>query len=151
MRKKFALLMAAFILTISTSFANLKDSRVPESVISEFSQHFYQAQNVNWEKIDNYYKVTFNLLGKTLFAFYTEDKDLMGIANYITAASLPVSLQSVIKNSYGEYWITDLFKFCINEETGYSVTLENADQKIILRSDAGQKWHIYKTVKKSES
>ena len=139
--------MAAFFLTITATYANKNDGNVPQSVISEFSHNFYLARNVKWEKIDNYYEVIFSQSGRTWFAFYSEDSDLMGIASYILSDSLPVSLGSDLKTSYSNYWISDLFKYSIKDGPGYFVTLENADQKIMLKSDDGQRWHLYKTIK----
>jgi hypothetical protein len=83
MKKKFLIGIAAFILTISSTYANKIGSNIPEAVVSEFSQNFNQAQNVKWEIIGDYYKVTFNQLGSTLYAFYSENSDLMGTANYL--------------------------------------------------------------------
>ncbi len=145
MKKKFLILIAAFILTITSSFANKIDSNVPEAVVSEFSYVFYNAQNVKWEKIDDYYKVSFSQFGTTLFAFYSKDNELMGIANYILSEELPVSLESAIKKKYSDYWISDLFKYSINDKPGYFVALENADYKIMLKSDNAQNWYLYKT------
>jgi hypothetical protein len=148
MKKRFAILTAACMIMATSSYALKTVNPVPQSVMSEFSHHFYQAQNVKWEKIDNYYEVTFNQSGRTLFAFYSEDKDFMGIANYVNPTSLPVSLLSDVKKNYGNYWISDLFKYSVNEEAGYFITIENADQTIMLKSDMSQKWHLYKVTKK---
>jgi hypothetical protein len=147
MKKRCIILMAAILFTITTTYANTRDGGVPESVVAEFSHTFYQARNAKWEKIDNYYEVTFNQFGTTLFAFYSEDSDFMGIAGYILSDKLPVSLISDLKTKYGNYWITDLFRYNVNETAGYCVTLENGDQKIMLKSDEGQKWYIYKAFK----
>jgi hypothetical protein len=147
MKKRFIILMAAFLFTITATYANKNDGGVPESVVTEFSHSFDHARNAKWEKIDNYYEVTFSQFGMTLFAFYSEDSDFMGIASYILSDKLPVSLISDLKTKYGNFWITDLFRYSINEKAGYCVTLENGDQKIMLKSDEGQKWYIYKAFK----
>jgi hypothetical protein len=84
-----------------------------------------------------------------LFAFYTEDADFMGIANNMLSDRLPASLRSKIKKNYPGYWITDLFKFHIeNDQQGYFIALENADKKTMLKSDGYQQWRLYKTIKK---
>lgn len=148
MKKRIIIIAVFFILAITGSYAKSNDSRVPESVTSEFNIYFANARNVNWEKIGSYYKASFSEFGLTLFAFYTEDADFMGIANYELSERLPVSLQSEIKKNYGGYWITDLFRFSINDKPGYFIELENADQKIMLKSEGYQKWYLYKTIKK---
>jgi hypothetical protein len=149
MKKKFVILMAACLLTIASTFANTSGGVVPQSIMSDFSSHFYQARNVKWEKMDSYYEVTFNQFGTTLFAFYSEDADFMGIANYILSNKLPEALSSELKTKYGNYWVSDLFRYLVNDQPGYCVTLENGDQKIMLKSDGGQKWNLYKSIEKN--
>ena len=147
MKKRLVILMTAILFSITASYAKSNDGGVPEAVASEFSHSFYHASNAKWEKVDNYYEVTFSQFGTTLFAFYSEDSDFMGIASYILSDKLPVSLISDLKTKYGNYWISDLFRYSINEKAGYCVTLENGDQKLMLKSDEGQKWYVYKAFK----
>jgi hypothetical protein len=149
MKKRIIILMAACILSFSFTFADTRGTEIPQPIVSDFSSHFYHAQNVKWSKMDCYYEVTFNQFGTTLFAFYTEDADFMGIANYIPTDSLPGSLSSELKTKYDNYWISDLFRYLVNDQPGYCVTIENGDQKIMLKSDGSQKWNLYKSVKKS--
>lgn len=145
MKKIILTLMTAFFLTISASYAANKEGNVPQYVESAFNSNFNFAKNVQWQKMDNYYEVIFNQHGRTLFAFYSEDADLMGIANYILSDRLPVSLKADLNTKYSNYWISDLFTYSINDKPGYVVTLENADQKIMLKSNNGKTWHLYRS------
>jgi hypothetical protein len=145
MKKIILTLMTAFFLTISAGYAAKKDGNVPQYVESAFNSNFNFAKNVQWQKMDNYYEVIFNQHGRTLFAFYSEDADFMGIANYILSDRLPVTLKSDLKAKYDNYWISDLFTYSINDKPGYVITLENADQKIMLKSDNGKTWHLYRS------
>lgn len=147
MKKIILTLMTAFVLTITIGYAAKKDGNVPQYVESAFNSNFNFAKNVQWQKMDNYYEVIFNQHGRTLFAFYSEDADFMGIANYILSDKLPVTLKADLKTKYSNYWISDLFTYSINDKPGYVVTLENADQKIMLKSDNGKTWHLYRDVK----
>jgi hypothetical protein len=149
MKKKIAMLMTAFILTLSVSFANGYNSEIPEVITANFNKHFKEAKNVSWEKMDAYYKASFDMNGAKLFVFYSEDADFMGIAHNLLSDKLPMMLQAGIKMNYPGYWITDLFEFSVKHEPGYSVTLENADQKIILKSDNLSSWNIYKKINKN--
>ena len=149
MKRKFVILMTAFLLSMASTFAKTSDGGVPSSIVSDFSSHFYHAQNVKWDKIDSYYEVTFNQFGTTLFAFYTEDADFMGIGNYILSNKLPESLSAELKTKYSRYWVSDLFRYLVNDQPGYCITIENGDQKIMLKSEGGQSWNLYKSIKKS--
>lgn len=148
MKKRIVILAALFILGFTASYAKANDGPIPAPVASEFGIHFSNARNVKWEQIGSYYRVSFDELGTTLFAFYTEDADFMGIANYELSDKLPAALKSEIKNKYGDYWITDLFRYSIKDAPGYFIELENADRKIMLKSDGYQKWYTYKTFRK---
>jgi hypothetical protein len=148
MKKRILILIASVILIFSTSFAKGNDGKVPENVVSEFTQNFTFASNVNWEMVAGYYKASFNVHDKTLFAFYTEDADFMGIAINVPSDKLPVSLLYKLKTHYSNYWITDLFKYEINNTPGYFVTMENADQIIRLKAEGNQGWQFYSAVRK---
>jgi len=147
MKKIILTLISAFVLTITVGYAANKDGNIPQYVESAFNSNFNFAKNVQWQKMDNYYEVIFNQHGRTLFAFYSEDADFMGIANYILSDRLPVTLKSDLKTKYTNYWISDLFTYSINDKPGYVVTLENADQKIMLKSDNGKTWHLYRSLR----
>lgn len=149
MKKRFVIIMAACLLTVASSYARVSDGRIPQSIVSDFSNHFYQASNVKWEKMDSYYEVTFSQFGTTLFAFYSEDADFMGIANYMLSNKLPETLSTELKTKYNKYWISDLFRYLVNDQPGYCVTIENGDQKIMLKSEGGQSWQLYKSLKKN--
>ncbi len=146
MKKRLIILTAALFLTITSTFASKNDGDIPSFVVSEFNHSFNHARNVQWQKMDNYYEVIFNQMGRTMFAFYSEDADFMGLANYILSDKLPEILKSDLKTRYSNYWISDLFTYSISEKPGYVVTLENADQKIMLKSDNGKTWHLYRVM-----
>ena len=149
MKKKFLILMASLIFLFSVSFANGNTNYIPSSIRSEFNHDFSYASNVNWESINGYYKVSFEDQGKTRYAFYTADAEFMGIASYILSDNLPVSLQNALKENYNGYWITDLFHVYVNNEPAYFITLQNADQKIMLRGEENRDWSYYSVEKKN--
>jgi hypothetical protein len=149
MKKKILMLVASFILIFSASYAKGNNNPVPVKVSAVFSSDFSYANNVHWEVMDGYYKVSFSEHGTTLYAFYTVDGEFMGLATYLSTDRLPVALQSVIKDKYSGYWITDLFHFNINNTQGYFITLENADRKVMLKAEENRSWSFYAEVKKS--
>ena len=82
-------------------------------------------------------------------AYYSIDGDLMGLTRYISPADLPLVLQSDLKKNYSEFWMTDLFEVAKDDGTAYYITLEDADQKIVLKGTGGKRWENYKKVKKA--
>lgn len=149
MKKKILIVFASLMLLFSASYAEGNNTPVPEKVSFVFASDFSYANNVHWELIDGYYKASFDEHGATLYAFYTADGEFMGVATYLRSDRLPVALQSVLKEKYTGYWITDLFQFNVNNTPGYLITLENADRKILLKAEENRNWSFYSEVKKS--
>jgi hypothetical protein len=73
----------------------------------------------------------------------------MGATRYISSFQLPLNLQSSLRKSYSNYWISDLFELANHDGTGYYVTLETADVKIILKSTDGSNWSVYEKTQKA--
>jgi len=53
-----------------------------------------------------------------------------------------------LKRNYAAFWIPELFEVVNDEGDYYYVTLENADEKLILKAKANRSWRLYKRVAK---
>src|SRR5947209_20251136 len=113
MKKKIITLAMAFVLIANVLFANTGKSSVPELVVSAFCQAFSHAKNVSWENFGNYFKVTFWQKGKTIYAFYSENGEFIGVAKNVLSDKLPALLRMEIKNRFQDYWITDLSEYWV--------------------------------------
>jgi hypothetical protein len=147
--KKLAVLLAVSLLLFTAStYARTTDPTVPESINTEFSRDFSQAKDVKWDIGNQFFKATFDLQGRVVFAFYTDDADLIGIATNLRSDWLPRNLSAQIKKSYANYWITDLFKYKTGNEDGFVITLENSDKVVILKSEDAKEWNVYHVTNK---
>jgi hypothetical protein len=149
---KKIMIVAAFTmfgLAGSAYAAALKSNPVPAPVEVQFSRQFAHAMDVRWEEGKNFFKATFEDWGRTLFAFYAGNGDLMGVATNLSSSTLPEKLQTQIKRSYSGYWITDLFGYHNQAEKGFVITLENADKVVVLKAVGDGGWNVYKTTVKS--
>jgi hypothetical protein len=149
MKKKILILTTSLVLTLFASYAKSNDGKIPKYMSSVFASDFSQAKNINWETYNGFYKASFMDMGITLYAFYTPDAEFMGLATNLPANKLPVALQTIVKEKYEGYWITDLFQYTVNSTPGFFITIENADRKIMLKAEAGENWSLYSEVKKS--
>ena len=147
MKKFFLSLITTAFITLS-SFANTV-AEVNQTVIKSFQKEFNNASNVEWTLVNGLNKATFTLNGNVLFAFYTNSGERIALTRNLTSDQLPIVLTSDLKKNYEGYWITDLFEIATDNQTSYYVTLENADQKIILESVGVQGWQSYKKEKKN--
>ncbi|MBS1668668.1 MAG: hypothetical protein JST58_14920 [Bacteroidetes bacterium] len=148
MKSKITMLFIAFAFTLSTSFANDGHTEVPSAINHNFSSHFVGAKNISWNKVGGLYQANFEIDGANLFAFFSSDAHFIGVMHNILSDRLPLLLQADLKTNYQGYWITNLCEYAMHHEPGYRITLENADQKIILKSDNLSDWQLLETINK---
>jgi hypothetical protein len=146
---KKIMMVLALVLTVGTSFAFTGEEAVSKQAINAFKKEFAGATEAAWTVGSNFYKVTFTLNDQKLFAYYNTQGDFLAVTRYISSLQLPLSLQTSLKRSYNNYWITDLFEVAKNDGTNYYVTLETADTKIVLKSADGSDWAVYQKSKKA--
>jgi hypothetical protein len=146
---KNKILIAAFVLftSIGSAFANGKEE-VNERIIKSFQKEFAGAQNVQWVTTKDFVKVTFTLNDQVVYAFYEQSGELLGVTRNIVSTQLPLSLLTDLKKNYNAYWITDLFEMAANKENVYYITLENSDQKLVLKANASTGWQVHSREKK---
>ena len=145
--KKITMILA-LVLTISTSFAFTGKETINKQALYAFKTEFAGATDAAWTVGSDFYKVTFTMNEQKLFAYYDMSGEFMAVTHYISSFQLPLYLQSSLKKSYGNYWISDLFKIANHDETSYYVTIETADSKIVLKSDDGRNWAVFQKSEK---
>ena len=138
----FGLLLAA---AVSNAYPSEK---VSPKVLASFKSEFSNATEVQWETGNNYFRASFSMNEQKVFAYYDLEGHLLSIGRYISSFQLPVTLFSNLKNTYTNYWISDLFEISNSEGLHYYVTLETADTKLVLRSSNGGDWSQYNKSKK---
>ncbi len=67
----------------------------------------------------------------------------------ILSSELPAALQSEIRTAYAGYWITELTEEGKDKHTRYQLTLENADQVVILKAEKEENWSVVSTIVKA--
>jgi hypothetical protein len=146
-KMKKIITILALVLTASTSFAFKGPESVNSQALSTFSSDYAGATNATWTITKDFYQVTFTMDGQTLFAYYNKAGEFMAVTHNISSVQLPTSLEKSLKKTIGNRWISDLFEVTHDDETSWYVTLESADQKVVLKS-AGGKWRIYQTIER---
>jgi len=147
MKKK--IVGAAIMLMIITSAAFAGDVEIANpKVITSFQKEFVKASDVQWAKTNGFYKATFKINDFIMCALYSEDGSLAGAYRSIVSSQLPIGLQTELKNQFSDYWITDLNEYSNNDDAGYYVSLENADQVMIMKSTNTTDWQVVRKIKK---
>jgi hypothetical protein len=141
--RKFALMAALFLTVgIGSSFAAPTENG-NDIVIASFHKEFRTANVLQVETKKDYTKVTFNLNGIVMFAYYSENGDLIAVVRNILSNQLPIRLLMDLKQNHADCWITDLFEIDSNGQTVYFVSLENSEVKMTLRSGNNSSWDTY--------
>lgn len=136
-------------IALSTLCSLAMEVEVSSKVLDAFKTEFSGAKEVSWTAGENFYKASFVYNDQYVFAFFSTEGEMLGMTRYISSVDLPMSLQTGLKRNYGSYWISDLFEVSNNEGTGYYITVENADAKVVLKSNATGGWTQYSKTTKS--
>ena len=148
MKHRILTLALLLSLSISNIFANTNEDVVNAKAANSFKKEFSQAKDVKWENSKQYVKATFKLDDQVMIAYYTNAGELLGITRNLTASQLPINLMTEIRKNHKNAWITDLFEVTTNDETNYYITLEDADQTVVLKSVGSYGWATFKKEKK---
>lgn len=133
--------IAALILTMSTtrSLAG-PDHGISSQLRTAFQKDFNKAELVDYTSSKDYTRLTLKVNDMIVFAYYSENGELLATTRNITSTQLPLPLLLDLKKHYGNCWITDLFEMNNGEHSNYYITMENADTKINLRSIDNNSW-----------
>lgn len=149
MKKSILILTIAVLSFAGSAFAGSRGPAIPGRVTDQFSNQFAKATDVQWETGKDFFKATFEEWGRTLFAFYAFNGDLMGVASNLSPAGLPEHLKAQLHREYAGYWITDLFGYGNQDERGMVVTIENPDRIVVLKALGKGNWTVYRTTLKN--
>ena len=155
-----AKLTIAFALTLSSIVSNsfaattntAKAAPVEEvrgEIKASFRKDFQDAQLISTDVRKSYTKLTFKMNNSVMFAFYSENGQLLAVTRNILSNQLPIGLQVEVKNKYEGYWISELFEISGQEQNCYYMTLENGDSKIVLRSVGSENWEVFQKTEKN--
>ena len=145
--------MKKIILTIAIAFSSVlafaNETKVSTAVLNAFNREFASAKEVSWTSSSSFFKVSFVYNEQHLTAFYSFEVKMMAMARNISSLDLPLNLQKSLMENYSGRWISELFELSNAEGTSYYITLEQADSKIILKSENGSEWSVYKKSSKA--
>ena len=147
---KKTILTIGTMLTIAFTSVFANDNRTTtRDAETSFKNNFANAKSVVWSKQKDYVKATFTLNNEVMVAFYRSNGDLIAVTRNILSDQLPVNLMASIKKNYSDRWVSDLFEVSTDDQTTYYITLENADERIVLKSGEFDSWSVYSRTKKS--
>jgi hypothetical protein len=149
MNKIILSIATVLMMGLSAFAAKTDETDVNQLAVKSFHKDFVNAKNIKWEQKTGYVKVEFTMNDQVLYAYYNNDGQMTAVVRNIVSDQLPISLLTTLKRDYSGFWIPDLFEIAADDQTTYYVTLENADKKIVLRSNGIDSWEVYSKTRKT--
>ena len=141
-------ILLTFLGSFFTKTSLAASNNIAPQVVKAFETTFTDAKDIVWTINSNFYKVDFILNGQAVTAFYNQEGELTAVTRNISSLQLPFMLQTEIKKDYSSYWITNLFELSNENGTEYYITLEDANNKVVLKSIENAEWSTYSKTKK---
>jgi hypothetical protein len=148
MKKRILTLSLLLITAISYSFADNIEKMNNRLVAASFQKDFSEASQVKWETSKAFIKASFHQNGQAMFAYYSQQGELIAVSRYLSPSDLPINQFNSLKKDYSSFWVSDLFEINADSETAYYVTVQNADYTIVLKSTGSNSWEVYEKKKK---
>ncbi|HEX2607886.1 MAG TPA: hypothetical protein VHK91_10925 [Flavisolibacter sp.] len=120
---------------------------IPFATIQSFQKKFSNAKEVSWSESRELYKADFLLNGQYVSAYFTADGNFFAAAKKIVSTQLPFLLSAELKEKFADYWISDLMEVSTEDGVTYYVTLEDADNRVVLQS-FGRSWSNFQKFNK---
>jgi hypothetical protein len=143
--------IAALALTLGTSnaFATTNAFSGPSHEINgqvrtAFQKDFNKAELVDYTSSKDYTRLTLKVNDMIVFAYYSENGDLLAVTRNIKSTQLPLPLLMDLKKNYAGYWITDLFEMSTGNQSSYYMTMENGNTRANLKSFNNDSWETLK-------
>ena len=149
MKKRIFALATLLTLICSATFAATTNDYVNQKVLAAFTAQFASAKTVSWNKTNTYLKATFTMNDQSMFAYFLESGELVGISRNIKTNQLPINLETSLNDYKVKGWIIELFEFASESNTNYFATIENANEKLLIKSLGDNSWIVYKKIKKN--
>jgi hypothetical protein len=148
MKKRIVTTAMFLVIGFVSAFANSAYKPSDDHTIASFKRDFSNAKEVSWQQQKGYNVASFSLNGVVMTAYYDNRAGLVAVVHHVLADNLPIYLLKDLKNNYGQYWVADLYEEATPRESHYRVTLENADQIIVLNSVNSREWKVQSVIAK---
>jgi hypothetical protein len=141
--KLIAIAALVFTMGSSSSFAGPAHG-LNGQVSSAFQKDFKKAELMDYNSNKDYTRLTLKVNDMIVFAYYSENGELLAVTRNIRSTQLPLPLLLDLRKNYAGYWISELFELSTGDQTSYYMTVENANTKLNLRTVNNDGWETFK-------
>ena len=148
MKKLATILTAAAMFFTVSAFAARTDD-VPAKVKAALEKSFANASNVNWQKSDELYNVTFTWDSYNVKATYNAEGNLLSMSRELGFTQLPLKVTMAITAKYKGYNVVgNVMEVISDDVTLYHLTIANDKETITLSSSIIGELDVENRVKK---
>jgi hypothetical protein len=127
----------SMLLTAGLSVVSAANDPQPDQqVLDLFKKEFTAAQNVTWEKQDEYDKATFMLAGCRAVAYFNAAGELEGSVRDLFFNQLPLAVMTAVDKKYAGAEYYEVREVTNAEGTSYRLKLELNNKKYKVKVDA---------------
>ena len=132
-------MISVFFLLLSTGLTTVFANETIEPsqlVLNQFKKEFSTAENVKWDKQDDYDKATFVLMGRRVIAYFNSLGQLEGCMRDIFFDQLPLAVMTAIDKRFAAAEVTDVSEISNGEGTSYRIRLYSKNKKYSVKVGA---------------
>lgn len=104
-----------------------------QQVLDGFKKEFSSAQNVTWDKQDEFDKATFVLAGRRVIAYFSNEGNLEGCIRDIFFDQLPLAVMTAVDRRFTNAVVLEVREITNAEGTSYRIYLESKERKYRVR------------------
>ncbi|GAA0529181.1 hypothetical protein [Chitinophaga japonensis] len=154
MKKMFLMLCVAAALTggsiVQASAAHITETEATARLKEALNRSFANVTKVRWYTDDHKIFTAKFLAGENLVtAYFNAEGTLLSTRRYITEDQLPLAVITRIQKRYPDTWIRTAVEFDAGNVTTYYVTLEGAENWVVVKSDSNGQLSVYQKLKKA--
>lgn len=132
-------IMLAGTAGISGCDSNWYKTDVPEAVEQSFVSMHPTAERVEWDEVQGFYEVEFEISTRERSAVFSADGTLMKYTEEIQDQYLPAAALAYLQEKYADHQIDEVHRVLQNQKTFFKVELEHQqDEVVLLFSEKGQ-------------
>lgn len=152
MMKKL-ILMAISIAALAPAVFAGAEPGVNKSIANAFRQEFGDATSVTWKKVEseNVYIGQFVKDGTRKEAFFDQNGKLIGEGEYISPASLPLTVQRMAAKEYSKYKLIAAYEFYKTDSSVpvYALSIRNNKEILQLRLNESNELSVVKRIREN--
>ncbi len=118
---------------------SIKEKDLPSVVKNGFKTRFSETVDADWEKLNNHYKVEFEIDRKDHAALINEAGVITMIKYDIAVTELPPAIESLLKGQYKNFRLEEIEKIEKGDQIYYQVELDGKKDEHFVFSAEGQK------------